>query len=47
LIAEFQGLMDAWEDRLAAVDREDEDAVAELAMEHIYSDIDPETYGTQ
>lgn len=45
LIEDFRSYYAKWEELLADVDRTDEEALAEIAMEEIYGDIDPETYG--
>ncbi|MCA8931897.1 MAG: C4-dicarboxylate TRAP transporter substrate-binding protein, partial [Rhodospirillaceae bacterium] len=45
LIADFVSYMDKWADLIASVDRTDENALAALAMQEIYDEIDPATYG--
>lgn len=45
VIDDFLATYEKWEKLLSEVDRTDEDALAALAMEHIYSRLDPETYG--
>lgn len=45
VIDDFRATFDKWVKLLAEVDRTDEDALAALAMEEIYGDLDPETYG--
>ena len=45
VIDDFRSTMAKWEDLLANVDNSDEDALTELAMQEIYSKIDPATYG--
>ncbi len=45
VIDDFRATYAKWEELLADVDRTDEQALAEIAMEEIYGDIDPETYG--
>ncbi|MBY6047836.1 C4-dicarboxylate TRAP transporter substrate-binding protein [Vannielia litorea] len=47
LIGDFQATMQKWTDLLADVDTTDEDALTALAMEEIFSKIDPATYGTE
>lgn len=47
LIDDFVATMEKWEGLLADVDRTDEDALTELAMQEIYSKIDAETYGVR
>ena len=45
VIDDFVAKMDKWKELLADVDTDDEDALTELAMQEIYSKIDPATYG--
>lgn len=45
VIDDFRATWAKWEKLLADVDRNDEDALTELAMKHIYADLDPSTYG--
>lgn len=45
LIDDFVGTMQKWTDLLASVDPTDEDALTALAMQEIFSKIDPATYG--
>ncbi|MCO6381539.1 MAG: C4-dicarboxylate TRAP transporter substrate-binding protein [Vannielia sp.] len=45
LIGDFQATMQKWTDLLADVDPTDEDALTALAMQEIFSKIDPATYG--
>ncbi|MDV6226975.1 C4-dicarboxylate TRAP transporter substrate-binding protein [Nitratireductor aquimarinus] len=47
VIDDFRGAMSKWQDLLAGVDLQDEDALTALAMEHIYNGIDPTTYGLE
>ena len=47
LITEFVDTMQKWQGLLADVDRTDEDALTELAMQEIYSQVDAETYGVR
>jgi TRAP-type C4-dicarboxylate transport system substrate-binding protein len=45
LIDDFVGTMQKWSDLLAGVDTTNEDALTALAMQEIFSKIDPATYG--
>ena len=45
LISDFIGYMTKWEELLSSVDRTDEDALTALAMQEIYSELDPAAYG--
>ncbi|SDE13673.1 TRAP-type C4-dicarboxylate transport system, substrate-binding protein [Salipiger thiooxidans] len=45
VIDDFLGKMEKWQGLLADVAPDDEDALTELAMQEIYSKIDPATYG--
>ena len=45
LIDDFVATMQKWKDLLADVDRTDEDALTELAMQEIFNKIDASTYG--
>jgi TRAP-type C4-dicarboxylate transport system substrate-binding protein len=45
VIDDFRATYAEWEERVAGIDREDEAAVAALAMEHVYGTLDPATYG--
>lgn len=45
VIDSFRAKYEKWQKLLKGVDRNDPDALAELAMKEIYSDLDPETYG--
>lgn len=45
VIDNFREIYAKWEGLLAEVDRTDEDALTDLAMQEIYSRIDPATYG--
>lgn len=45
LIDDFRATMDKWQTLLATVDRQDEDALTALAMQEIYADLDPSSYG--
>ena len=45
LIDDFVAKMDKWQSLLEGVDRTDEDALTELAMQEIYNKIDASTYG--
>ncbi|MEG3661963.1 C4-dicarboxylate TRAP transporter substrate-binding protein [Celeribacter halophilus] len=47
LIGDFQDTMQKWADLLAEIEPTDEDALTALAMEEIYSKIDPATYGVE
>ncbi len=47
VIDDFRATWDKWEKLLADVDRTDADALAAIAMEEIYADLDPATYGVQ
>lgn len=47
LIDDFVGTMQKWSDLLEGVDVNDEDALTELAMQQIFSMIDPATYGVE
>ncbi|SIN83882.1 C4-dicarboxylate TRAP transporter substrate-binding protein [Vannielia litorea] len=47
LIGDFQATMQKWADLLADVDTTDEDALTALAMQEIFSKIDPATYGAE
>ncbi|MBS8227955.1 C4-dicarboxylate TRAP transporter substrate-binding protein [Vannielia litorea] len=47
LIGDFQATMQKWTDMLADVDTTDEDALTDLAMQEIFSKIDPATYGVE
>jgi len=47
LIDDFVGTMQKWSDLLEGVDVSDEDALTELAMQEIFSKIDPATYGVE
>lgn len=45
VIDAFRATWDKWEKLLASVDRNDENALTELAMKEIYGKLDPATYG--
>ncbi|WP_434288164.1 C4-dicarboxylate TRAP transporter substrate-binding protein [Celeribacter sp. SCSIO 80788] len=47
VIDAFTATMAKWDGLLAAVDRNDEDALTALALSEIYGDIDPATYGVK
>lgn len=47
VLDDFRATYDKWEELLADVDRTDEDALTELAMQEIYSTLDPATYGVR
>ncbi|MFD1910908.1 C4-dicarboxylate TRAP transporter substrate-binding protein [Halodurantibacterium flavum] len=47
LIGDFQDTMQKWQELLADIDPEDEDALTALAMQEIFSKIDAATYGVQ
>ncbi len=47
LINDFVETMQKWADLLAAVDTTDEDALTALAMQEIFSKIDPASYGVE
>lgn len=47
LIDDFVGTMQKWSDLLDGVDTSDEDALTALAMQEIFSKIDPATYGVE
>jgi TRAP-type transport system periplasmic protein len=47
VLDDFRATYDKWEDLLADVNRTDEDALTELAMQEIYSKLDPATYGVR
>ena len=45
VVDDFIATMEKWKELLADVDPTDEDALTALAMQEIYANIDPETYG--
>ena len=45
LIDDFRSYYAKWEELLATVDRTDEDALTALAIQEIYSELDPSSYG--
>ena len=47
VISDFEATMAKWQALLADVDPTDEDALTELAVQEIYSKIDPATYGVE
>lgn len=47
VIDDFRATVDKWDKLLANVDRTDEDALTALAMQEIYSTLDPAVYGVQ
>nr|WP_319391399.1 C4-dicarboxylate TRAP transporter substrate-binding protein [uncultured Cohaesibacter sp.] len=47
VIDDFRATVTKWENLLASVDTDDEDALTELAMKEIYGDLDPASYGVK